>query len=74
MNFVNETGLEAGWNVGLGREGRETLMVAVKATFDFPQNGGRPLRSQKQLPLVAGAFAHGRRRWKPGGGRARLVE
>lgn len=52
MNFVNETPLEAGWTVGIGRDDRETLMVAVKATFDFPQKGGRPELSAEQLPLV----------------------
>jgi hypothetical protein len=53
MDFVNETNLEAGWTMGFDRDGRELIIVAIKATFVIPeQDGAEPVLAEKQVPLV----------------------
>ena len=53
MDFVNDTNVEAGWTLGFERDGRELLVVAVKATFDIPEkNDEETLLSQHQVPLT----------------------
>lgn len=52
MNFENHTSYAAGWTLGFEPDGRELLVVVVKATFDFPKNGGLPLPADDQVPLV----------------------
>ena len=52
MEFVNETGVAAGWTMGFERTGRELLIVAVKATFCIPPESGEPTLDPKQIPLV----------------------
>src|SRR5262249_15637020 len=47
-----ETRFEAGWTVGFDRDGRELLVVAVKGTFTFDENGAEPELAPDQLPLV----------------------
>jgi hypothetical protein len=52
MDFVNETKVQAGWTLGFQPDGRELLVVAVKATYDIPQNGDEPLLAELQEKLV----------------------
>lgn len=52
MELVNETKVEAGWTLGFQRDGRELLIVAVKATFLVPSNGEDPILAETQVPLT----------------------
>jgi hypothetical protein len=52
MDFVNETKLEAGWTLGFEPDGRELLIVAIKATFQIPKNGEKPELAEEQVPLT----------------------
>jgi hypothetical protein len=52
MDFVNKTKLKAGWTMGFDRDGRELVIIAVKATFTFPQPGQEPKLAEEQAPLV----------------------
>lgn len=52
MDFVNETKVEAGWTLGFEPDGRELLIVAVKATFAIPSNGQEPVVADEQVPLT----------------------
>lgn len=52
MDFVNETKVEAGWTLGFEPDGRELLVVAVKATFNIPNNGEEAVLAEKQVPLT----------------------
>jgi hypothetical protein len=52
MDFVNETGFAAGWTMGFDRDGRELVIVAVKATFTIPDDGAEPELAPEQTPLV----------------------
>lgn len=53
MEIVNETKAEAGWTMGFQRDGREILIVVVKATFDMPAKPDEePCLSDEQAPLI----------------------
>lgn len=52
MELVNETKVEAGWTLGFQLDGRELLIVAVKATFDLPEDGQEPCLAKEQAPLT----------------------
>jgi len=52
MDFVNETNVEAGWTLGFEPDGRELLVVAIKATFNIPKNGDEPELAEEQVPLT----------------------
>ncbi|MBI5255973.1 MAG: DUF2169 domain-containing protein [Burkholderiales bacterium] len=52
MRFTNVSDLPAGWTLGFRRDGRELLVVIVKATFDLPGNDEEPQLAAEQLPLV----------------------
>jgi hypothetical protein len=52
MEFINETGVAAGWTLGFDRDGRELIVVAIKATFDIPPAGEKPWLSETQVPLI----------------------
>jgi hypothetical protein len=52
MDFVNESGLPANWTFGFEPDGRELLIVAVKATYGIPRNGERAVLSEEQAPLT----------------------
>ena len=52
MEFVNETKVEAGWTLGFERDGRELLVVVVKATYALPRNGGVPELALEQVKLT----------------------
>ncbi len=49
MDFVNETGVNAAWNVGLQPDGREVAIIVIKATYDFPSD----TRGSRQSPALA---------------------
>ena len=53
MDFVNETKVEAGWTLGFEPDGRELLVVAIKATFKIPKFGDEPELAENQVPLTA---------------------
>lgn len=53
MDFVNRTDVSAGWTMGFDRDGRELVIVVVKATFAIPSNGEEPSLAEEQAPLVA---------------------
>jgi hypothetical protein len=52
MELLNQTGFKAGWTLGFQKDGRELLIVAVKATFDLPPDGLEPTIAKEQAPLV----------------------
>jgi hypothetical protein len=52
MDFVNKTKLKAGWTMGFDRDGRELVIVAVKATFKIPEPGQEPVLGEEQVPLT----------------------
>jgi hypothetical protein len=52
MDFVNATTLAAGWTMGFDRDGRELVIVAIKATFTIPPDGEEPELTDAQTPLT----------------------
>lgn len=53
MRFTNLTAHPAGWTMGYQRDGRERLVVVVKATYTLPRPGEEPrLLEGAQVPLV----------------------
>lgn len=52
MDLVNETGLDAAWTLGFQPDGRELLVVAVKASYRIPQEREEPSLTEKQVPLT----------------------
>jgi hypothetical protein len=52
MRFVNHTKAAAAWTMGFDRAGHELVVVAVKATYDFPEDGLRPQFSSEQIPIT----------------------
>ena len=52
MDFVNETKVEAGWTLGFEPDGRELLVVVIKATFQIPEHGKEPQLADEQVPLT----------------------
>lgn len=52
MDFVNETKVEAGWTLGFEPDGRELLVIAIKATYSIPENGAEPVLADEQVPLT----------------------
>ena len=53
MNFVNDSGLKSGWTLGFERDGRELLVVAVKATYAIPGDPAlEPILAEEQVPLT----------------------
>lgn len=52
MDFVNQTGVEAGWTMGFERDGRELVIVAVKATFVIPHDGTEAMLAEEQVQLT----------------------
>src|SRR5262249_51167811 len=54
MEFVNKSRVQAGWTMGFDRDGRELMIVAVKATYAIPKNEREtPLLTDAQVPLTA---------------------
>ena len=52
MDFVNETKFPAGWTLGFERDGRELVVVMVKATFVIPPEAGNPIVADEHIPLT----------------------
>src|SRR5262252_1165841 len=52
MEFVNESGFEGGWTMNFDREGRELLVIAVKATYVLPPQEEEPELAKEQQKLV----------------------
>lgn len=52
MDFVNETKVEAGWTLGFEPDGRELLIIAIKATYIIPSHGAEPVLADEQVPLT----------------------
>jgi hypothetical protein len=52
MDLVNETKVAAGWTMGFARDGREVVVVAIKATFTIPRDGAEPELAEEQVPLI----------------------
>lgn len=52
MRFTNQSGLAAGWTVGFERDGRERLVVAVKATYRLPADREEPRLHEEPVDLV----------------------
>ena len=52
MELLNATGMQAGYTLGMKPDGRESILVAIKGTFEIPQNGGQPRLAEVQEKLV----------------------
>ena len=52
MEIVNQTPVKAGWTLGFQKDGRELLIVAAKATFELPLDGGEAMLAKEQAPLT----------------------
>ncbi len=52
MQLLNATQMRAGYTMGMNPDGRESLVVAVKGTFNLPRNGEEPQLAANQVPLV----------------------
>jgi hypothetical protein len=52
VKFTNVSGCVAGWTAGYEPDGREMLIVIIKAAFQLPARGEEPERFQKAVPLV----------------------
>lgn len=52
MELVHNTGMQAGYTMGMRPDGRELLVVCVKGTFTIPENGSAPQLSEEQVPLI----------------------
>lgn len=52
MDFINPTRLPAAWTLGFDRDGRELLVVVVKATFTIPESGSDPRLAEEQSKLI----------------------
>jgi hypothetical protein len=52
MRLTNGTTLPAGWTMGFERDGREMLIVVVKATYALPRQGEEVQLAAQQVPLV----------------------
>ena len=52
MIFTNRSGLPAAWTLGFRADGRELLVVVVKASFTLPLRGEAAELAPEQVPLV----------------------
>jgi hypothetical protein len=52
MDFVNQSKVAAGWTMGFERDGRELIVVAIKATFVMPKDGREPELAEDQAKLI----------------------
>jgi hypothetical protein len=52
VDFVNQSSVEAGWTWGLERDGRELIIVVIKATYDLPEKGAEASLSSEQAKLT----------------------
>lgn len=52
MRFTNVTGLKSGWTVAYEANGREMLVIVVKATYAIPEPGQESQLMPEQVALV----------------------
>ena len=53
MELLNATKMQAGYTMGMAPDGRESLVVVVKGTFQFPEKPNQePVLADEQIPLV----------------------
>ena len=52
MRLEQLTGMQAGYTMGLDKEGREHLVVCIKGTYTMVENGAVPQLAEEQLPLI----------------------
>ncbi len=52
MHLVNRTKAVAGWTMGFDRDGRELVVVTIKATFAFPRDQSEPQLADEQVALT----------------------
>ncbi len=52
MDLINATNMMAAYTMGMEPSGREILVVAIKGTFNIPQDGSEPQLMDEQVPLV----------------------
>lgn len=53
MELLNATKMQAGYTMGMAPDGRESLVVVVKGTFQFPDKPNQePALAGEQVPLV----------------------
>lgn len=52
MELLNATNMQAGYTMGMDSSGRESLVVAVKGTFAFPQYQEAPKLAETQASLI----------------------
>jgi len=59
MNIQNATPYQAGWTMGFERDGREMLVVIVKATFQIPEDFSAPVLAPQQASLTEADISSG---------------
>jgi hypothetical protein len=52
VDFVNQSGFEAGWTWGLQSDGRELMIVVIKATYNLPRNDEPVTIATEQVKLT----------------------
>jgi hypothetical protein len=52
MQLLNATKMIAGYTMGMRPDGRESIVVVVKGTFNIPPPGEEPRLAEEQIPLV----------------------
>jgi len=52
MDLLNNTGMQAGYTMGIKPSGRELLVMAVKGTFTIPARGEIAQLAEEQVPLI----------------------
>jgi hypothetical protein len=52
VEFLNHSGVEAGWTLGFESDGRELLIIAVKATYNLPASYAQPTLAEEQVKLT----------------------
>ncbi|MDT4828821.1 hypothetical protein FQZ97_622190 [compost metagenome] len=59
MELLNATKLVAAYTQGLAPDGRESLVVVAKGTFDLPLDGSEARLAEQQRPLLMADTFHG---------------
>jgi hypothetical protein len=52
VKFTNASKVQAGWTMGFDRDGREMIIVAVKATFLIPRDDREPVLAPEQVKMT----------------------
>jgi hypothetical protein len=59
MELINATKMRAGYTMGMEPSGRQLLVVVVKGTFTFPENGRDTALARDQAALIEADIATG---------------